>query len=98
MVARRVLLLIPLLVTVVSCNGSLTSPGANPLTGTWVGTATTTINGSVLQGSMTVTLSESSGSSLTGTWASTSIGSGTLTGTVSGSSISMTLTPSVSTS
>jgi hypothetical protein len=56
------------------------------------------INGSVLQGSMTVALSESSGSSLTGTWASTSIGSGTLTGTVNGSSISMTFTPSVPTS
>ena len=86
----RVALILALLVAAVNCGGSSSpsSPSTPSLMGTWVatgffpGTATTA----------TVQLAQS-GSSLTGTWIGTSSGpSGTLSGSVNGSSVSMTFT------
>lgn len=91
------LVLILLLLAVCSggCGGS-TSPSPVSVSGTWTGSVASNRVGA---GVATVTLNQS-GSSLTGTWAAafpdpSNNDSGSLSGTVSGSGISATLTSSV---
>ena len=79
------------------CGGSPSSPSAAAanLSGTWAGPLTSTLVGN---GTVQVTLNQS-GSSLSGTWLSTfpdpsNNNSGSLSGTVNGSNVSATLTPS----
>lgn len=83
----RVALITVSLVAAISCGSSSpSSPSTPSLTGTWVAT------GFFPGTAATVQLAQS-GSSLTGTWVSTQGGpSGTLSGSVNGSSVSMTFT------
>jgi hypothetical protein len=92
----RMVLIVVSLAATVTCGGSTpSSPSTPSLAGTWVGTETDAVAGT---GSLQSTISQS-GSTLSGTYAlsfSNPIFSngGTLTGTVNGSSVSMTATPS----
>jgi hypothetical protein len=91
----RVVLVILSLAATVNCGGSSPSAPSTPsLTGTWVGTETDTVAGT---GVLQSTVSQS-GSTLSGTYSLTFpnpifSNSGTLTGTVNGSNVSMTATP-----
>ena len=80
-----------------ACDGhSPTSPSSTTVTGTWTGSIASTLSGPA---TARVTLAQS-GSSITGTWFVTSdidpsaANSGTLSGTIAGSALSLTLTPS----
>lgn len=84
-------LAVAIVVASVSCGGSPTTPSAPLLTGTWTGP------GFFTAGTLTLHLTQS-GSSLTGPWTEIQVidgvnyggPSGTVSGTVSGSSVSMT--------
>ena len=84
------------LVWLTACSDSSTSPTPTDLSGTWTGTLT---DSRVGNGTARVTFSPS-GTGLSGTWSSTfpdpsNNNSGTLSGSVNGSSVMITLTPSV---
>lgn len=91
----RVVLIILTFAITVSCGSSTTSP-SSPLSGTWTGTLTDSVAGA---GTTQATITES-GMTLTGTYTDTfpslpiANNSGTLSGTVNGSSVSITTSPS----
>jgi hypothetical protein len=96
---RLCTLLVVLAVVTAGCGSSSspTTPSVS-LTGTWVGTEIDTVAGT---GNLTAILTQS-GSTLSGTYSLTFpnpifSNSGTLNGTLNGSSISMTATPSLAT-
>ena len=87
-----------LLISTLSC-GLPVGPGStstNAMDGTWVGTTTDNLGASA---NIRATMSQS-GASLSGTWVSTNSSNtngGMLSGSVNGSSLSVTLTPSIAT-
>ena len=87
-----------LLISALSC-GLPVGPGStstNAMDGTWVGTTTDNLGASA---NIRATISQS-GASLSGTWVSTNSSNtngGMLSGSVNGSSLSVTLTPSITT-
>lgn len=81
--------------TITSCGSENSDSNTIDITGTWKGTANDNVGGT---GNFTVTLSQSA-SKVTGTWyiSFPSVGydnAGNVSGTINGSSVSATLTPS----
>lgn len=97
MCTLRFLTLVALVLLSSACGGNDTSPtSSNSYTGTWVGTVSSPIAGT---GTIRATMAES-GPNLSGTWSATypdisNNNSGTLTGSVTGVSISLVLRSSV---
>ena len=96
MLRRSRWLLVVLSLVAVNCGGdSPTAPSAPTVTGTWTGTLTSTsIPGLVATVSFTLA---QSGSSVSGTWSSTGTfgpSGGTISGTISGSAVSVTASQS----
>ena len=101
---KRLFIVLVLALSAAHCGGSSPSTPtpapapANPLTGGWVGSATSQTIGT---GAITATIVQS-GTTLTGTWAvqyanAANNNSGVLTGTIIGTGVTLTLSPSVPT-
>lgn len=81
-----------------ACSDSPTSPGATSIVGNWAGTLSDNFAGT---GTVAFTFAQS-GSTLTGTWSTTYTNAGfnnggSISGTISGSSVTAVLSPSVPT-
>lgn len=96
--AMKYILLVVAVLSLSACGSSPVTPSSEDMSGTWSGTQNTTLG----QNTVSVSVSQS-GSSLRGTWSSLFPSSpnnnngGQFTGTKSGASVSLTLTPSVPT-